>query len=255
MPLPPATFLAIIAVVLIFLFLLWSSIKVLREYERGVVFRLGRLIGAKGPGIFFLIPIVDRMVKVDLRTFVIDVPSQDAITRDNVPVKVNAVVYARAFDPNKAVTQIENYTYGTSMMSQTTLRSVIGHAVLDELLAEREKVNKRLQEIIDMATDPWGIKVSAVEVKDVVIPEGMYRAMARQAEAERERRARVIMAEAEAQAAEKLSEAAKVLNTDPITLRYLQTMLEVAAEKNVTILFPIEMLRFFQPSSRTEEKK
>jgi len=224
-------------------------VRIVKEYERGVIFRLGRLIGAKGPGLFLLIPIVDKMVNVDLRTIVHDVPSQEAITRDNVTVKVNAVIYYRVTDPAMAVTRVTEYMRATSQISQTTLRSVLGQSELDELLGERERINQRLQQIIDEQTEPWGIKVSTVEVKDVELPQTMQRAMARQAEAERERRAKVIAADGEFQASERLREAANVMNQEPMTLqlRLLQTLTEIAAEKNSTIVIPIpvELLRFF----------
>jgi regulator of protease activity HflC (stomatin/prohibitin superfamily) len=218
-------------------------IKILNEYERGVIFRLGRVIGSKGPGLIILIPIIDRMVKVDLRVVTLDVPSQDVITRDNVSVKVNAVVYFRVMTPNQAVIEVENYLYATSQLAQTTLRSVCGQAELDELLSEREKLNAQLQEILDNRTDPWGIKVSNVEVKHIDLPDEMKRAMAKQAEAERERRAKVIHAEGEFQAATKLAQAATIISAEPIALqlRYLQTVSEIAVENNSTILFPIPM--------------
>ena len=227
---------------IIFLFILAASaIKVLREYERGVIFRLGRLIGAKGPGIFFIIPGVDKMLRISLRLVTLDIPPQDVITRDNVSIKVNAVVYFRVVDPNKAVVEVENYLYATSQLAQTTLRSVVGQVELDELLAQREKINMQLQDILDNHTEPWGIKVSLVETKQVDLPEGMRRAIARQAEAERERRAKVIHADGEFQAAEKLAQAAHVISTNPaaIQLRFLQTLTEVATEKNSTTIFPV----------------
>jgi regulator of protease activity HflC (stomatin/prohibitin superfamily) len=218
-----------------------SAIKITREYERGVIFRLGRLIGAKGPGIFFIIPGVDKMLRISLRTVTMDVPPQDVITRDNVSIKVNAVVYFRVIDPNKAVVEVENYLYATSQLAQTTLRSVVGQAELDELLSQREKINLRLQDILDKHTEPWGIKVSLVETKQVDLPEEMRRAIARQAEAERIRRAKIIHAEGEAQAAEKLAQAAKVISVSPaaIQLRFFQTLAEVATEKNSTTIFPV----------------
>jgi regulator of protease activity HflC (stomatin/prohibitin superfamily) len=222
---------------------------VLREYERGIVFRLGRLVEPRGPGIIFLIPIVDRLVKVDLRTVTLTVPPQEVITKDNVPAKVNAVAYFRIVDPNAAITQVENFMVATSQIAQTTLRAVLGQHVLDELLSEREKINTILQAIIDEATAPWGIKVSIVEVKDVEIPANMQQAMARQAEAERERRAKVINAEGEFQAAERLKDAAVVIQDHPIALqlRYLQTLLEIGTDNSTTIVFPapIELLRPF----------
>ncbi len=218
-----------------------SAIKVLREYERGVIFRLGRLIGAKGPGIIFIIPGIDKLLRISLRLVTMDVPSQDVITRDNVSIKVNAVVYFRVIDPNKAVVEVENYLYATSQLAQTTLRSVVGQVELDELLAHRDKINMQLQDILDKHTDPWGIKVTLVETKQVDLPEEMRRAIARQAEAERERRAKVIHAEGEAQAAAKLAEAANVISVNPaaIQLRFLQTLTEVATEKNSTTIFPV----------------
>ena len=235
--------LAVIAVLLVFLLiLLGSAVKILREYERGVIFRLGRLLPQpKGPGLFLLIPVVDRMVRVDLRTVTLNVPPQEVITKDNVPVRVNAVAYFRIVEPNAAIVQVENFMVATSQIAQTTLRSVLGQHVLDELLSERDKINAILQSQIDENTSPWGIKVSVVEVKDVEIPASMQRAMARQAEAERERRAKVISAEGEFQASERLKDAAAVMSQEPITvqLRYLQTLLEIGASNNSTIVFPI----------------
>jgi regulator of protease activity HflC (stomatin/prohibitin superfamily) len=228
-------------VVLLVLLVVFSGIKVIREYERAIVFRLGRLLpNPKGPGIFYLIPVVDKMVKVDLRTVTLNVPPQDVITRDNVPVRVNAVAYFRIVEPKAAVVQVENYMAATSQISQTTLRSVLGQHMLDELLAERDKINTILQRIIDEQTSPWGIKVSIVEVKDVEIPSDMQRAMARQAEAERERRAKVIAAEGEFQASERLKDAALVIEPHPIALqlRYLQTLLEISPSASTTIVFP-----------------
>lgn len=228
-------------IVLFFILIIASAIRILREYERGVIFRLGRLVGSKGPGLILLIPLVDRMVKVSLRTIVLDVPAQDVITRDNVSVKVSAVVYFRVLDASKAIVEVENFLFATSQLSQTTLRSILGQSELDELLAERDKINKQLQEIIDMQTEPWGIKVSLVEVKHIDLPQEMQRAMAKQAEAERERRAKVIAAEGEFQASQKLADAAIILSKDPaaLQLRYLQTLTIVAAENNSTTLFPI----------------
>ncbi len=228
--------------------ILINALRVLREYERGVIFRLGRMVGVKGPGLIILVPIIDRMVKVSLRTVVMDVPPQDVITRDNVSVKVNAVIYFRVMDPARSVLEVENYLFATSQLAQTTLRSVVGQAELDDLLAERDKINNELQSIIDAQTDPWGIKVAAVEVKDVDLPLEMKRAMARQAEAERERRAKVIAAEGEFQASARLSEAAKVIGEYPVAiqLRYLQTLVEVAAENNSTTLFPVP-IDLFEP--------
>ena len=226
---------------LIVFFILTQVIKVLNEYERGVIFRLGRLIPTKGPGIILIIPMVDKLVRVSLRLVTLDVPPQDVITRDNVSIKVNAVVYYRVMDPNKSVVEVENFSYATSQLAQTTLRSVYGQAELDELLAEREKISVHLQEILDKDTDPWGIKVSKVEIKHIDLPPEMQRAMARQAEAERERRAKVIHAEGEFQASQKLSDAAQIISKDPtaLQLRYLQTLSEIATEKNSTMLFPI----------------
>ena len=223
--------------------LLGQAIRILREYERGVVFRLGRLIGIKGPGLILLIPGVDKMVRVDLRTVTLDVPVQELITKDNIPAKVNAVCYFRVLDPSKAVNQIENYMVATSQIAQTTLRSVVGQADLDELLSERDKINQRLQQIIDQQTDSWGIKVSVVEVKDVQIPEQMQRAIAQQAEAERGRRAKVIIAEGEMQASKKLAEAASILSAQPagMQLRFLQTAQTLGGEKNTTLFFPLPM--------------
>jgi regulator of protease activity HflC (stomatin/prohibitin superfamily) len=242
----------IIAAVVLFLVVLFlfSAIKVAREYERGIVFRLGRLLpNPKGPGLFLLIPVVDRMVKVDLRTITLTIPPQEVITKDNVPVRVNAVAYFRIVDPKAAIVQIENFMVATSQIAQTTLRSVLGQHVLDELLSEREKINSILQGIIDEATAPWGIKVSIVEVKDVEIPSSMQRAMARQAEAERERRAKIINSEGEFQAAERLKDAAIVIGEQPVALqlRYLQTLLELGASQSTTIVFPapIDLIRPF----------
>ena len=237
-----------IFVAIIVLFIL-SGVKVLKEYERGVVFRLGRIVEPKGPGLRFIIPGIDKMLKIGLRVITLDVPPQDVITKDNVSVKVSAVVYFRVVDPVKAVIQVENYLYATSQIAQTTLRSILGQVELDELLAEREKLNVRLQDVIDKHTDPWGIKVSLVELKYVDLPQEMQRAMARQAEAERERRAKVINAEGEYQAAAKLSEASSILSQNPMSLqlRFLQTLVEVSSEKNSTIVFPIpiELLKPF----------
>jgi len=233
--------LSVLTIALFVILLLSSAIRVLKEYERGVIFRLGRMIGAKGPGIFLIIPLVDKMVKVSLRTVVMDVPPQDIITRDNVSVKVNAVVYFRVMEPTRAIVEVEDYLYATSQLSQTTLRSILGESELDELLSKREKINSELQQILDTHTDPWGIKVSQVEIKHVDLPQEMQRAMAKQAEAERERRAKIINAEGEYQASAKLLEAGEVLTKEPITLqlRYLQTLREVAVENNSTIIFPL----------------
>ncbi len=246
------------AVALIVLLFLFSALKVAREYERGVVFRLGRLLDPpKGPGLFVLIPVIDRMVKVDLRTITLNIPPQEVITKDNVPVRVNAVAYFRIVEPKAAIVQVENFMVATSQIAQTTLRSVLGQHLLDELLSERDKINAILQEIIDEATSPWGIKVSIVEVKDVEIPGGMQRAMARQAEAERERRAKVIAAEGEFQASERLKDAANVMAEAPVALqlRYLQTLLEIGATNSSTIIFPapIDLIRpFIERRTSTE---
>jgi regulator of protease activity HflC (stomatin/prohibitin superfamily) len=230
-----------VLIVLFVLLVMANAIRILREYERGVVFRLGRLIAIKGPGLIFLIPIVDKMVKVSLRTLVLDVPPQDVITQDNVSLKVNAVVYFRVIQPQKSIVEVENYLTATSQLSQTTLRSVLGQSDLDDLLSQREKINQKLQQIIDAHTEPWGVKVSNVEVKQIDLPQEMQRAMAKQAEAERERRSKVIAAEGEYQASQRLADAAKILNEQPsaITLRYLQTLREIATEKNSTTIFPI----------------
>ncbi|MEA2016557.1 MAG: slipin family protein [Actinomycetota bacterium] len=232
---------SILAGVFFVFIIIISAVKILREYERGVIFRFGRLSGIKGPGIFLIIPLVDKMTKVDLRTVAMDVPPQDIITRDNVPVKVNAVVYFRVMDPAKSVTKIERYVVATSQIAQTTLRSILGQADLDDLLARRDKINQELQKIIDEQTDPWGVKVSTVEIKDVELPQSIQRAFARQAEAERERRAKIINAEGEFQASERLSGAAKVLSEHPVSvqLRFLQTLKEIATEQNSTIVFPV----------------
>jgi regulator of protease activity HflC (stomatin/prohibitin superfamily) len=251
-----AALIAIAAVVVILLFLVSASIRVAREYERGVIFRLGRLNSPpKGPGLFFLIPVIDKMVRVDLRTVTLNIPPQEVITKDNVPVRVNAVAYFRIIEPENAIVQVENFMVATSQISQTTLRSVLGQHVLDELLSERDKINAILQEIIDEATSPWGIKVSIVEVKDVEIPTGMQRAMARQAEAERERRAKVIAAEGEFQASEKLKDAAGVLSQNPISvqLRFLQTMLEISSERSSTLILPLP-LDLFRPFLERPER-
>jgi regulator of protease activity HflC (stomatin/prohibitin superfamily) len=227
---------------------LGTSLRVLNEYERGVIFRLGRIIGAKGPGLIVLIPIIDRMVRVDLRTVTLDIPAQDAISRDNVTIKVNAVVYFRVVDPNRAVVEVENYLMATSKLAQTTLRSVLGQVELDELLASRDAVNHKLQNILDSQTEPWGVKIANVEVKQIDLPVEMQRAMARQAEAERERRAKIIAAEGELQASQKLFEAAEVMSVNPMTLqlRYLQTIQEISSDKMTTIIpLPLEILKPF----------
>jgi len=240
-------------VVLLIMFLA-AAIRILNEYERGVIFRLGRVIDTKGPGLIILIPIVDRIVKVDMRIITMDVPPQDVITRDNVSIKVNAVIYFRVMSANSAVIEVENFLYATSQLAQTTLRSVCGQVELDEILAEREKINAHLQEILDRSTDPWGIKVTTVEVKHIDLPQEMQRAMAKQAEAERERRAKVIAAEGEFQAAQKLAEAGKVIAEEPIALqlRYLQTLALVAAENNSTTLFPVP-IDLFKPFIKAME--
>jgi regulator of protease activity HflC (stomatin/prohibitin superfamily) len=249
-----ALLIAVGVVAVLVILLLSASVRVAREYERGVIFRLGRLRSPpKGPGLFLLIPIIDKMVRTDLRTVTLNVPPQEVITKDNVPVRVNAVAYFRIIDPEKAIVQVENFMVATSQIAQTTLRSVLGQHVLDELLSERDKINTILQQIIDEATSPWGVKVSIVEVKDVEIPGGMQRAMARQAEAERERRAKVIAAEGEFQASEKLREAANVMSGNPVTLqlRFLQTMLEMSSERSSTLVLPlpIELFRAVIQSS------
>lgn len=235
---------SLIVIIVFALFILSSSIRILREYERGVVFRLGRLIGGggvKGPGLILLVPIIDKMVTVSLRTIVLDVPPQDVITQDNVSIKVNAVVYFRVVEPQKAIIQVENYLAATSQFSQTTLRSVLGQSELDDLLSQRDKLNLKLQQIIDSHTEPWGIKVSNVEVKQIDLPQEMQRAMAKQAEAERERRSKVIAAEGEFQASQRLADAANILSSQPsaLTLRYLQTLKEIASDKNSTTIFPV----------------
>ncbi len=230
-----------ITILVLIIMLLASAIRILKEYERGVIFRLGRLVSSKGPGIILLIPLIDKMVKVSLRTVVMDVPPQDVITKDNVSVQVNAVLYFRVVDPAKSVVEVENYLFATSQLSQTTLRSVVGQVSLDDLLTEREKINAQLQEIIDQHSDPWGIKVSLVEVKHIDLPEEMKRSMAKQAEAERERRAKVIAAEGEFQAAQKLTDAARIIDETPsaLQLRFLQTLVEIGVEKNTTTVFPL----------------
>jgi len=232
-----------IAIIMLVIFFLTSAIRILNEYERGVIFRLGRVIKAKGPGLIILIPVVDKMLKVSMRLVAMDVDPQDVITKDNVSVKVNAVIYFRVIDPTKAIVEVENYNYAMSQLAQTTLRSVCGQAELDELLSAREKINSQLQEILDTHTDPWGIKVATVELKHIDLPQEMQRSMAKQAEAERERRAKVINADGEFQAAAKLSEAAEIIEKNPMALqlRYLQTMREMSAEQNSTVIFPFPM--------------
>jgi regulator of protease activity HflC (stomatin/prohibitin superfamily) len=245
-----------IVIVVFALIILSNAIKILREYERGVIFRLGRLIKVKGPGLILLIPIVDKMIRVSLRTIVLDVPPQDVITQDNVSIKVNAVVYFRVIEPQKAIVQVENFLAATSQISQTTLRSVLGQSELDDLLSQRDKINHKLQQIIDANTEPWGVKVTNVEVKQIDLPQEMQRAMAKQAEAERERRSKVIAAEGEFQASQRLSDAAKILseNASALTLRYLQTLREIATEKNSTTIFPvpIDLLKPFLKGSEKE---
>jgi len=246
----------LLVVIILVVMFLSAAIKILNEYERAVVFRLGRIIATKGPGLIILIPVVDRMVRVDMRTITMDVPPQDVITRDNVSIKVNAVVYFRVVDANKAIIEVENYLYATSQLSQTTLRSVCGQVELDEILAEREKLNVHLQEILDRSTDPWGIKVTHVEVKYIDLPQEMQRAMAKQAEAERERRAKVINAEGEFQAAQKLADAARVISDQPIALqlRYLQTLVQIGTENNSTTIFPVP-IDLFKPFMKLADKK
>ena len=255
-----AEILGIAFLVIIVLIIIGSSIKMVYEYERAVIFRLGRLLGAKGPGLFFRIPIVDRFVKVDLRVVTIDVPKQRIVTKDNVTVDVDAVIYYRVMDPVKAVTAVENYIYATSLLGQTVLRDVIGQSELDELLTRREELNKRLTQILDVLTDPWGIKVTAVSIKDVSLPESMLRAMAKQAEAERERRSRIIIAEGELQASKIMAEAAKAYQEQPIALRLreLQTLIDIAREKNLVIIAPQalgEMATLIGTASKISEKR
>lgn len=251
-----------VVIVIFLIFILASAIRILNEYERGVVFRLGRVLpsGVRGPGLILLIPVLDKMVKVSLRTVVMDVPPQDVITQDNVSIKVNAVVYFRVIDPQKAIIEVENYLVATSQLSQTTLRSVLGQSELDDILSQREKINQRLQQIIDAQTEPWGVKVTHVEVKQIDLPQEMQRAMAKQAEAERERRSKVISAEGEFQASQRLSDAAKILSEQPsaLTLRYLQTLREIASENNSTTIFPvpIDLLKpFLKQASDPESQK
>ena len=248
-----------IVVVVLALFILSNAIRILREYERGVIFRLGRLIKVKGPGLILLIPIVDKMIRVSLRTIVLDVPPQDVITQDNVSIKVNAVVYFRVIEPQKAIVQVENFLAATSQISQTTLRSVLGQSELDDLLSQRDKINHKLQQIIDANTEPWGVKVTNVEVKQIDLPQEMQRAMAKQAEAERERRSKVIAAEGEFQASQRLADAAKILSehSSALTLRYLQTLREIATEKNSTTIFPvpIDLLKPFLKGESKELKE
>lgn len=246
-----------VVIVLFALIILSNAIRILREYERGVIFRLGRLIGLKGPGLILLIPVIDKIVRVSLRTVVMDVPTQDVITQDNVSIKVNAVVYFRVVEPQKAIVGVENFLMATSQLSQTTLRSVLGQSDLDDLLSQREKINHKLQQIIDAHTEPWGVKVSNVEVKQIDLPQEMQRAMAKQAEAERERRSKIIAAEGEFQASQRLADAAQILAEQPsaLTLRYLQTLREIATEKNSTTIFPvpIDLLKPFLNSGKKTE--
>jgi regulator of protease activity HflC (stomatin/prohibitin superfamily) len=257
---PILTFFSTFGVLIVILLAIVSSaIKIVQEYERGVIFRLGRLVGAKGPGLFFIVPFIDRMTKVDLRVITLDVPAQEAITKDNVTVKVDAVAYFRVVDPADAIVQVENYRQATWRMAQTTLRSVLGQSELDELLMHRDEINHRLQQIIDEHTEPWGVKVSIVEIKDVELPDTMKRAMARQAEAEREKRGKVIHASGELEASQTLSEAAQVIAQEPaaIQLRYLQTLTEIAAEKNSTIIFPLPIDfigKMFEGMGRSQSK-
>jgi regulator of protease activity HflC (stomatin/prohibitin superfamily) len=250
----------LLVLIVLAVLVLSSAVRILNEYERGVIFRLGRLIGSKGPGLILLIPFIDRMVKVSLRVVAMEVPAQDVITRDNVSIKVNAVVYFRVVDPEKAINEVENYLFATSQIAQTTLRSIVGQSELDEILAEREKINRQLQETIDNHTEPWGVKVTAVELKQIDLPVEMQRAMARQAEAERERRSKIISAEGEYQAAQRLAEAAQTIQRHPVALqlRFLQTLTEIASEKNSTIIFPIpiDLLRpFLDRSDRSEQTR
>jgi regulator of protease activity HflC (stomatin/prohibitin superfamily) len=242
--------------IIVGVFIILSAVRILKEYERAVVFRLGRFLSVKGPGLFILIPVMDKMAKVSLRVLAMDVPPQDVITKDNISIKVNAVAYFRVFEPSKAILEVEDYLYATSQLSQTTLRSVLGEYELDEILGQREKINMRLQKILDQQTDPWGIKVSTVEIKHVDIPQEMQRFIARQAEAERERRAKVIHAEGELQASAKLNEAAKIISETPtgIQLRFLQTLNEVATEKNSTIIFPVPIDLFTPFIKKLSEK-
>lgn len=246
----------VVPIIILAAIILPQAFRILREYERGVVFRLGKLLGAKGPGLIILLPVIDRMVKMDMRVVTIDVNKQELMTRDNVPVTVDAVIYFRVIDPIAAVIKVENFWKATSLIGQTTLRSVLGQAELDELLAHREKINLTLQELIDRQTDPWGIKVTAVEVKDVVLPEGMKRAMAKQAEAERERRAKIVNAEGEFQAAEKMVQAAAMISREPIALqlRFLQTMREISNEHNTTTFLPVPIDLFSAFTKKVESK-
>jgi len=247
----------VVTLLILLILFLASAVRILKEYERGVIFRLGRAMGAKGPGLFFIIPVIDKMVRVSLRTVVMDVPPQDVITKDNVSVQVNAVLYFRVVNPMKSVIEVENFLYATSQLAQTTLRSVVGQVELDDLLTERDKINSQLQEIIDTHSDPWGVKVSMVEVKHIDLPVEMKRAMAKQAEAERERRAKIIAAEGEFQAATQLTNAAKIIDENPsaLQLRFLQTLVEVAAEKNSTTVFPVPIDLFTPFIKHLEQNK
>ncbi|QGP90816.1 SPFH domain / Band 7 family protein [Neomoorella glycerini] len=249
-------FISLIALFVIVASIVSSSVRIVQEYERGVIFRLGRYVGVRGPGLFFLIPLIERMQKVDLRTVTMDVPAQEAITKDNVTVKVNAVVYFRVIEPANAVIKVLDHVRATSQLAQTTLRSVLGQSDLDELLAHREQINQRLQQIIDEGTEPWGVKVSLVEIRDVELPQSMQRAMAAQAEAERERRAKIIHADGEFQAAEKLAEAARIISTQPasLQLRYLQTLTEIASDKSNILVFPVPMDLFKAITERLGDK-
>ena len=253
-----ALLIGLAAVVVLLLVVLAASVRIVNEYERGVIFRLGRVIGAKGPGLFFIVPIIDKMVKVNLQTVTFDIPPQDVITKDNVSLRVNAVTYFNVVDPVRAVVSIQDYRYATSQVAQTTLRSILGQVELDDLLSKRDDINQQLQVIIDQLTDPWGVKVTNVEVKDVELPEGMRRAMGRQAEAERERRAKVIHAEGELEASASLRDASDMLSSSPgaMQLRMLSTMVEVAAEKNSTLIFPVpvELLRFADAMARQADR-
>jgi len=259
MPTLAPSFMALILVIFLVFYFLSSAIRILREYERGVVFRLGRIIPVKGPGLVIIWPIIDKLVKVSLRIVAMDVPAQDVITKDNISVKVNAVVYFRVIDPTKAITEVEDFYYATSQIAQTTLRSILGQSQLDDLLTKREEVNAELQKVIDFQTEPWGVKVSVVEVKNVDLPIEMQRAIAKQAEAERERRAKIIHAEGEFQASQKLADAAKIIATETgaLQLRFLQTLTEIAMEKNSTIIFPvpIDLIKPFLEKSGEEEHK
>jgi len=241
-----------LGIIFVLVIILPQAVKITREYERGVIFRLGRFVGVRGPGLFLIIPLIETMVKIDLRIITLDIPAQEVITKDNIPITVDAVLYFKVSDPQKATIEVENYLSATSQISQTSLRGVVGASDLDELLAEREKVNQKLHEIIDRATDPWGIKVTGVEIKHVEIPKEMQRAIAKQAEAERMKRAKIILAEGEYLAAQKLKEAGEILKADPIVLRYMETLTETAKEKNTTILFPIEMLGMLKRLQKLE---